>query len=353
MKLVKRVKPMISVAAMTGLLEAIRDAGVDPDQVLRTFELEPSVLADVDGFIPCSVFARILEEAARATGDDCFGLHFGERFNPKNIGPLAYAALNSPTVGEADAQVARYIKLYNQAGQASVIIEGQRAYMRYVLTGLDIPTARQQNEYGMAVRLNAIRTMVGSQWAPLEVQFAHEAPADISEHQRIFSAPVLFGYPTNNFVVECEFLERQVPAADTRLFGIMKRYLERVLEEMPQEDGVLSSVRRAVAESVRNGEPSLARIAKAMAMSPRTLQRHLKERGTDFKNLVDDTRRRFALTYLKDRRNALTEIAFLLGYSDASAFNRAFKRWTGLAPSAYRAQAASGVAPAADAMSDQ
>ena len=202
MKLVKRVKPMISVAAMTGLLEAIRDAGADPDQVLRTFALEPSVLANVEGFIPCAVFARILEEAARATRDDCFGLHFGERFNPKNIGPLAYAVLNSPTVGEADAQVARYIKLYNQAAQASVIIEGQRAYMRYVLTGLDIPTARQQHEYGMAVLLNTIRMMVGSQWAPLEVQFAHEKPANISEHQRIFCAPVLFGYPANNFVVK-------------------------------------------------------------------------------------------------------------------------------------------------------
>ena len=77
---------MISVAAMTGLLEAIRDAGADPDQVLRIFEVEPSVLANVDGFIPCSLFALILEEAARATGDDCFGLHFGERFKPKNIG---------------------------------------------------------------------------------------------------------------------------------------------------------------------------------------------------------------------------------------------------------------------------
>ena len=107
---------------------------------------------------------------------------------------------------------------------------------------------------------------------------------DISEHQRIFSAPVLFGYPTNNFVVEREFLKRQVPAADMRLFGVIKRYLG-VLEEMPQEDDVLSSVRTAVAESVRNGEPSLGRIAKRMAMSPRTLQRHLKERGTDFKIL--------------------------------------------------------------------
>ena len=122
---------------------------------------------------------------------------------------------------------------------------------------------------------------------------------------------------------------------------------------MPQEEGGLFSVRRAVAESLRDGEPSLARVAKKLAMSPRTLQRQLNEQGVMFKNLVNDTRRRFALIYLRDRRNALTEIAFLLGDSDASAFNRAFKRWTGLAPSAYRAQAASGVAPAADAMSDQ
>ena len=353
MRLVKRVKPMISVAAMTGLLEAIRDAGADPDQVLRTFEVEPSVLANAEGFIPCAVFAGILEEAARATGDDCFGLHFGERFNPKNIGPLAYAVLNSPTVGEADAQVARYIKLYNQAGQASVIIEGQRAYMRYVLTGLDIPTARQQNEYGMAVLLNMIRMMVGSQWAPLEVQFAHEKPANTSEHERVFCAPVLFGYTANNFLVQTEFLDSKVPAADPGIYRIVTRYLDEILKTMPPEDVLITAVRRAVAESVRNGEPSLGRIAKRMAMSPRTLQRHVKERGTDFKNLVDDTRRRFALTYLKDRRNALTEIAFLLGYSDASAFNRAFKRWTGLAPSAYRAQAASGISPAAGAMSEQ
>ena len=238
MKLVKRVKPMISVAAMTGLLEAIRDAGADPDQVLRTFEVEPSVLANAEGFIPCAVFAGILEEAARATGDDCFGLHFGERFNPKNIGPLAYAVLNSPTVGEADAQVARYIKLYNQAGEASVIIEGQRAYMRYVLTGLDIPTARQQNEYGMAVRLNTIRMMVGSQWAPLEVQFAHETPARHLRASSEFFARLFYSaIRANNFVVKLSSLTPRFPR-QTRVFPDRQALSRRVLEEMPQEDGV-------------------------------------------------------------------------------------------------------------------
>jgi len=116
------------------------------------------------------------------------------------------------------------------------------------------------------------------------------------------------------------------------------------LEEMPQEHEVLASVRRAVAESMREGHPSLKRVAKKIAMSPRTLQRQLKEQGMDFKKLVADTRRRFALSYLGNRSHKLTEIAFLLGYSEVSAFNRAFKHWTGSTPLAYRDQAGPTVA---------
>jgi len=313
----------------------------DPDQVLRTFHLDPAVLSHTEKFIPCVVFARILEEAARVTGDNCFGLHFCERFNSKNIGPLTYVVLNSPTVAVADDQVARYLKLYNQAATVSRTVEGERAYFQYVLCDLGIESPpRQQNEYSLAVRLNRIRMMVGSQWPPLEVPFAHQAPAEISEHQRVFGAPFLFGYQTNNLVVESEFLECQVPAADQRLYEIMQRYFQRIIDEMPEDSGVLPSVRRAVAESMRDGDPNLGRVAKKMAMSRRTLQRQMKEHATNFRNVMDDTRRRFALSYLKDRRNSLTEIAFLLGYSESAAFTRAFKRWTGLTPLAYRRQAA-------------
>jgi AraC-like DNA-binding protein len=96
---------------------------------------------------------------------------------------------------------------------------------------------------------------------------------------------------------------------------------------------------------MREGHPNLTRVAKKMAMSPRTLQRQLKERGMDFKKLVADTRRRFALSYLGNRSHTLTEIAFLLGYSEVSAFNRAFKHWTGSTPLTYRDQAVPTVAP--------
>jgi AraC-like DNA-binding protein len=173
----------------------------------------------------------------------------------------------------------------------------------------------------------------------MEVHFAHPEPASITEHLRVFGAPVLFGCPMTAFVIDRELLERQVPAADPRLYGILKRYLDRVLEEMPPEDDLIAAARRSIGELMRDGDPTLARVAKSLAMSPRTLERRLNERGLRFKALVADTRRRFAINYLRDPGHTLTEIAFLLGYSEVSAFNRAFKRWTGQSPMVYRRQA--------------
>ena len=327
---------MISIGATTGLLDAITAAGGNPEEILQGFGLDRSVFAKSEGFIPCSVFAGILKEAARSTADDCFGLHFAERFNPKNIGPLAYVALNSPTIGAGIQNVERYLHVYDSSAKWFFTAEGDRGYVRFVLSGLGIEPLRQSNEHGVTIVINALRMMVGSQWAPQEVHFAHEPPEQTSEHHRIFRCPVLFGCETNALVIELSFAERAVPAADQKLYLIMKQYLDQVLSEMPQEDSLFAAIRKAVAELMRDGDPKLARVAKKMAMGSRTLQRRLKEYGFDFKKLVEDTRQRFAVNYLKDRKNSLTEIAFLLGYSELSAFNRAFKRWTGSTPLDYQ-----------------
>ena len=118
----------------------------------------------------------------------------------------------------------------------------------------------------------------------------------------------------------------------------MQRYLDDALSELPPGDDFVQSVRRAIGESVRHGEPSLSHVARRLAIGGRTLQRRLREYGADFKGLVDDTRRRFALRHLADSEITLTEVAYLLGYSEVSAFNRAFKRWTGSTPSDHRRQ---------------
>lgn len=332
--------PKISLTAAVGLIEAIAAKGADPDAVLRTVGTTRTVLTDPNGFIPSADFAHLLEEAARATGDEYFGLHFGEHFQPRNIGPLIYVILNSPTMAVAFDNVVRYLKVHNEAGQVTFGYDERSAYLRQVPPGTSVERMRQASEYSMAIALNTIRLMAGSRWAPQEVEFAHQAPSRSDEHLRVFAAPVSFGYGANRLIIDRAFLDRQVPAADDRLYPILRQYLDRMLKEMPREDDVLTSLRRTVAEAIRAGEPNLAEVASKSAMSGRTLQRRLREYGLDFKKLVDDTRRRFSLKYLEDRAHTPAEIAYMLGYSEVSAFNRAFKRWTGSTPSSYRRETA-------------
>jgi len=327
--------PMISAAAATGLLDALKPAE-HPDEILRSAGLDRDAIGDPQGFIACATFARVLEECARTTKDDCFGLHFGERCNPKDLGSITYVILNSPTIEAALDNAARYLHLHNEAVELSRTVEADRVYLRHLIPDLGVKSLRQHNEYSMAVALNVFRIMAGSDWAPLEIQFAHEAPRSASEHIRVFGCPVTFACATNAVVIEREFIERQVPAADPRLYPILKRYLDEFLKAMPREDDFLCSLRKAITESMRDGHSSLRVAAKKLAVSPRVLQRRLEEYGKDFKGLVDETRRRFAIDYLRDPSPTLTEIAFLLGYSEVSAFNRAFKRWTGATPLEHR-----------------
>ena len=329
-------RPRISLTAAIGLIDAIKVRNADPDEVLRSVGLDRRAVSDPQRSIASRDFTRLLNAAARATADDCFGLHFGEQFQPKDIGSLTYVVLNSPTFRAGIDNIARYLRVHNGAARVSVALDRQWAHIQHVLTDLPDESARQHYEYSLVVGLGTMRLMAGSQWTPSEVHFPHQSPGDTSEHTRIFGAPVAFGCPTSAVVVESEFLERTVPAADDRLYQILRDYLDRVLEEMPPEDGLPASVRRALGESMRNGDPKLGHVAGKLAMSPRTLQRRLRERGVDFKQLTDDTRRRFALNYLREARHSLSEVAFLLGYSEVSAFNRAFRRWTGETPLAYR-----------------
>lgn len=331
-----RTRPLISSSVTTGLIDAIAAAGGNPDQVRQSTTFDFSALSDAEGFIACADFARLLEEIAQTIGDRCFGLHFGERSNPKNIGPLVYAVLNSPTIAAACETAARYLHVHNQALNLSLNVANKLAHFAYSYSDIGLKQPRQFSEFTMAGALNTFRIMAGSQWAPREIQFAHDAPESNAEHLRVFGAPVIFRCASNALIMEREFLDQTIPAADHRLYGILSRYLDDVLTKMPKEDGLVATIRKAIGELLKDGTPKLARVAKSIAVSPRTLQRRLEKHDLDFKTLVHETRHQFALEYLRDRENTLTQIAFLLGYSEVSAFNRAFKRWTGSTPLDYR-----------------
>jgi len=299
--------------------------------VLDLARLRTADLGDPDAMVELARLNALYEAAALETGDPAFGLHLCLSWDLSRVGTLGYAVLNAPTVGTGLRNLARYGRANLQAGRIGFSVRGPEALLSYELDG-DPELCRQHTEGAAVLAFRIVRRLLGDGWRPLRVLFGHRRPADPSEHLRVFGAPVVFGEGTNaTLALDAGQLERAVPGADRRLLPIVERHLDRVLAT-DSGDALLQQVRSAVAEALCDGNPSIRPIARRLGMSVRTFQRRLDERDLVFKKLVAEIRREIAYRYLADGSADLTEVAFLLGYSELSAFDRAFRRWTGSTP---------------------
>ncbi|MEH2184414.1 helix-turn-helix domain-containing protein [Nostoc sp.] len=171
---------------------------------------------------------------------------------------------------------------------------------------------------------------------PLKVGFQHSLPEEISAYHRLFRAPVEFAQPINEIVFDSTFLSSPLLKSDPGLGRVLDRYIEDLLAKLPQSGSFIDGVRREISIQLRGGNLEVETIAKRLGFVSRTLQRKLKEAGTSYQELLDETRQSLSIYYLQEQQMAVSEVAFLLGFSEASAFYRAFKRWTGTTPSEFR-----------------
>jgi AraC-like DNA-binding protein len=319
------------------VIAAVAERGGSVERVLRTSGLRARDLADPDHFVDLEKMLVLQDEAAREVGDDTLGLTLALTYNANRLGVLAYALFNAPTVGAALRNLERYA--HTLLHGVSVVVEFHGSE---VLSGYDIPVGdrelRRQNAEGASVlAFELMRRLVGTDWRPKRVEFGHRRPADVTQHQRVFGVPLRFEAEHSfALIFDAADLERPVLGADTRILPIVQRYLDDIPAPANAADAWPQEVRTLIARNVSNGHPNIERIARLLGLGGRTLQRRLAERGLVWKTLVEEVRRELALRYLKDGGMSLTEIAFLLGYSDLSAFDRAFRRWTGTTPAAQR-----------------
>jgi AraC-like DNA-binding protein len=176
------------------------------------------------------------------------------------------------------------------------------------------------------------RRATGEEFAPRAVCFAHPRPARVSEQERLFRAPVRYGCERNEVVLDRTLLERRQRQAEPRLLAMLDRHLEGLLSQLPEDRSLRGLTMRAMADHLLDGEPALSTVAAKLHMSPRSLQRRLRDESTSFAKLLADLRHNLALRHLRNPRTTIGEVAFLLGFSEVSAFHRAFKRWTGRTP---------------------
>lgn len=332
-----RLESYLTSLAMRPLVSGLRALGHDPAPLLRRFELDDATLADPDARIPMSTVVGFLSQAAESTGDADVGLHLAEHAALDSIDVHFYAMLSSPTLGDAYRRMGRYQRLIHETTRIELEVDGARAELRHRMSG-GATAPRHSAEFLLAAWVRIGRLVTGSDWNPAQVRFGHDRPADDHEHRRFFRAPVHFAMGENTLVLPVALLEMPCIRADPALAALLDRYASERLERAPRNDRLADRVRNLLAEALDGGDLHASRIASRLKMSVRTLHRELADEGTSFGETLANLRRERAARYLGDARVSISEIAFLLGFTEISSFHRAFKRWTGQTPAEFRAR---------------
>ncbi|KES24477.1 MULTISPECIES: AraC family transcriptional regulator [unclassified Pseudomonas] len=330
----------ISISYVQGLVDHLERRGVAPQRLLAGVQLEPSILDQREARIAASVYVDLLELGLALSGDADLGLHLGEAVRPGHFGVLGYLLMSCATLGDALHRQARYAELVGSLGRVELADEPPRAghepLVRHSWEPLLPRQQRQLAEETLACWLRFGHWISGLEQAPVEVRFRHPAPADTTEHRRIFRCPVLFGQADNALVFPRRLLALPLGQADSQIQRTLDAYAGRLLESIRRGEGVLERARQCLAERLPEQAVDLEALARELALSPRTLQRRLRDSGLSFSRLVDETRQQLVLHHLRDPALELADVASLVGFSETGSLARAFRRWTGQSLGQYR-----------------
>ena len=309
---------------------------VDVDALLAELDLSRSALDDLDFRIPEAMRDRAWQRAAILSRDSIFGLHVAEHAKVGDYDVLDYALCYSATLEEGIDRILRFYRLLSDALALTLdVCEGVGHLRR---TSPD--PERHQNEAVFAVILLHARAVTGREIVPRSVRFTHPAPNDVAPHAALFRCPVEFGRAVSEIMLDAKDLALLTLRSDPGLTRVVDRYMGEHVARLPEPDSFLHRVQSVVAASLSGGRPTLRTTARSLRASSRSVQRRLHDHGTTLRSIVEDTRRSLASRLIDERTLSITEIAFLLGFSDVGSFRRRFKRWTGKSPARARAPAA-------------
>lgn len=331
----------VLAAAASGLSEFILSKGADVDRVLGLCRINPELLQQPTLSLGLPNYCQVLEEAAVQSGCDNFGLHYGKQFKPQSLGLIGYIGLCSSTVETAIQNVVNAFPFHQHNTLTRLVDRGDHYRFDYQVRHGSILCKRQDAELTLGMILNLLRHGLGKSWAPREVHFEHPRPHQWHEHCKIFDAPVYFDQPYNSLLIAKRDLQRAMPERDQTLLLVMQDAIRRLNADAPSQQSIVDSARSRVRQALLRGEPVLDEVADKLGLSASSLQRRLREQNLSFTQLVDKVRCELATHYLQQQQLPISEMALLLGYSEVSAFSRAFRRWFGVSPRQWRQAGAS------------
>lgn len=318
------------------MIQAAEDS-VDGPALLRSIGLAPDEPLDVAEMIADDVYYDLLERIA-AGMENAFELplRVGPLMRPDDYGALGLAWKSAPTILGSLERVERYCRLWTD--NLTYEIRDHDGGIDFIVhrPGERRLGMRLSNEATLASATSLVRQTSSPRFRPHAVLLKHPAPRSISAHERYFGCPVRFASDQDALSISNDVLARPNHLADDGISRFLISHLDAQIESLGTEVSLEALVEREISRSLSQGVPRMADVARRLAMSDRTLHRRLSERGFSFKSLVAATRRHVAENLLRESQYPVTEVAFLTGFSEQSAFNRAFKRWTGHTPTAFR-----------------
>jgi AraC-like DNA-binding protein len=321
------------------LADYVKAQGHDPAPILQLAGIKGRDLKDPDVRVPETASREAWRLAMTSVKDEAIGLHVAQWLPRGSLDLVEYAFRTSATLGDGLDRLARYGRLINDRLAGHVLREGPG--VRFLVDVADArPLHPQRTELSIALALRMAREATGLHLVPVEVFFAHDAPADSTEHREFFGSPIHFSSGVNGMVFSDADGARRFQAADAALGAVIRRRLDKALDKLDQpaaaSTSVAAHVRRLLVDGMGQEQPSAMTIGREIGLSARTLSRRLGEEGTSFRAIQDEVRHQLALALLGDASVSIAEVAFFLGYAEPAPFHRSFKRWTGTTPQLHR-----------------
>jgi AraC-like DNA-binding protein len=309
---------------------------VDPVGVFADAGLEYGQLSVSEARYPWSSMQRLWTRAVEVTEDPCLGLYVGRHIRPTSFHALGFSWLSSESLLGSLERLCRY---YRVISTVPVELSIQPARDRYIFFAniedpAHVPTDAAVDSFMLAI-VQLCRTATNAHFHPMSVALRRIDPGHIDEYVKAFNCPVSFEAARNQIHFDKESLERRLPGDNRALARANDAVAEKYLDSLdPQK--VASEVRELLIALLPSGKSSQKTIATRLNRSLSTLQRQLQREGTNYKDILDHTRKKLATEYVADNNLSLGQIAYMLGFSDQSNFSRAFKRWTDSSPREYR-----------------
>ena len=326
----------VRIGYVRALLDYLNHRGLDASRIF-----EPALLRELDSpslneRIPLQQWAVLLQSAIAATGDADLPLRVAEDLTPKHWGVFAYVAMTCQTLAQVVVILERYERLIDEANDTRLLIEGSHAALQWLPRQPESEPAFMQ--LSLASWAVFARRYTEHPELQADVDFTFAPPRDISTYQQIFGGRIRFNQPVTQLRFPLHYLQLPITHHDADTHRVLITQAQVQIAALGTGQSFAEQVRQAITPHLSTGKVNLEHTAALLNLAPRTLQYQLEQDGTHYRHLLDDIRRELACFYLQDPDMALVDVAFLLGYSEQSPFNKAFKRWVGVTPGEYRKQ---------------